>query len=225
MHRLLLVVVALVVATSADAATPVTLRVYAHTGVRLVDIVWTGSSFLYVENTTNTVWREGNPPTLFATMPKLVEETRCRTSPGAHGFPAGFVYCHAPDNVIYRIAPDGKVETFARLPATTTSDGALAFDTVGRFGFRLIAATGRSGAVTPAGGVVFAVAPDGSMSTIGGYHGPGGAGELAVAPASFGSAAGNVVLAVDAGAKGGSLVAMNARGGTRRIAVFSDGPN
>src|SRR3954453_14298888 len=154
MHRLLLVVVALVVATSADAATPVTLRVYAHTGLWLADVVWNGSSFLYVENTTNTVWREGSPPALFATMPKLVEETRCRTSPGAPGFPAAFVYCHAPDNVIHRLAPDGKVETFARLPATTPSDGALAFDTVGRFGFRLIAGTGRPGAGTPAGGGV-----------------------------------------------------------------------
>jgi hypothetical protein len=225
MHRLLLAVVVLVLATSADAATPITLHVYAHTGLRLADVVWDGSSFLYVENTTNTVWREGNPPTLFASMPKLVEETRCRMSPGAHGFPAGFVYCHAPDNAIYRIGADGKVETFARLPSTSTSDGALAFDTVGRFGYRLIAATGRSGAPTPSGGTVYAVAADGAVSTIGGYRGPGGADELVVAPATFGSAAGQVVLAVDAGAKGGSLDAMNARGRTRRLATLPDGPN
>jgi hypothetical protein len=224
MHRLLLAVVVLVLATSADAATPITLRVYAHTGVRLVDIVWTGSSFLYVENTTNTVWREGNPPTLFATMPKVVEETRCRMSPGAHGFPAGFVYCHAPDNVIYRVGPDGVVTTFARLPTTDISDGALDFDSVGRFGYRLIAATGRSGNPTPSGGVVYAVAPNGVVSTIGGYPGPGGADELVVAPATFGSAAGQVVVAVDAGAAG-SLVAMNARGRTRRIATLPDGAN
>jgi hypothetical protein len=158
-------------------------------------------------------------------MPKLTEETRCRTSPGAHGFPAGYVYCHAPDNTIYRLAPDGKVETFARLPATTTADGALEFDAVGRFGYRLIAATGRSGARKPAGGVVYAIAPDGVVSTIGGYHGPGGADELVVAPASFGRASGQVVLAVDAGAKGGKLVAMDARGRTRRLAALPDGPN
>jgi hypothetical protein len=225
MHRLLLAVVVLVIATSADAATPITLRVYAHTGLRLADVVWNGSSFLYVENTTNTVWREGSPPTLFASMPKLVEETRCRMSPGAHGFPAGSVYCHAPDNAIYRIGADGKVETFARLPSTSVSDGALAFDTVGRFGYRLIAATGRSGAPTPSGGTVYAIAPDGVVATIGGYRGPGGADELVVAPATFGSAAGQVVLAVDAGAKGGSLDTMNARGRTRRLATLPDGPN
>jgi hypothetical protein len=225
MHRLLLAVVVLVLASSADAATPITLRVYAHTGLRLADVVWDGRAFLYVENTTNTVWREGSPPTLFASMPRLVEETRCRMSPGAHGFPAGFLYCHAPDNAVYRIAPDGKVETFARLPSTAISDGALAFDTVGRFGYRLIAATGRSGAPKPAGGTVYAVAPDGVVSTIGGYRGPGGADELVVAPSTFGSAAGQAVLAVDAGASGGTLVAMDARGRTRRIATLPDGPN
>lgn len=225
MHRLLLLVVALAVATSAEAATPVTLRVHAHTGLRLADVVWTGSAFLYVENTTNTVWREGNPPTSFATMPRVVEETRCRMSPGTHGFPAGFLYCHAPDNAIYRISPDGTVVTFARLPVTKTADGALAFDTVGRFGYRLIAATGRSGAPKPSGGAVYAIAPDGVVSPVGGYRGPGGADELVVAPASFGAAAGQVVLAVDAGTKGGALVAMDTHGRTRRLAALPDGPN
>lgn len=225
MQRLVLVVVALVIAASAGAATPITLQVYARTGLRLADVVSNGDSLLYVENTTNTVWREGNPPTLFASMPRAVEETRCRTSPGAHGFPAGFLFCHAPDNAIYRIGPDGAVTTFARLPATNTSDGALAFDTVGRFGYRLIAATGRSGAPTPSGGAVYAIAPDGVVSPIGGYRGPGGADELVVAPRSFGRAAGDVVLAVDAGAKGGKLVALDAHGRTVRIATLPDGPN
>ncbi len=225
MHRLLLVVAVLAVATSASAAPPATLRVYAHTGLRLADVVWNDGTFFYVQNTTNAVWREGKPPTLFASMPQLVEETRCRTSPGAHGFPAGFLYCHAPDNVIYRIGSDGTVTVFARLPTTKTSDGALEFDTVGRFGYRLIAATGRSGAPTPAGGTVYAIGSDGSVSTIGGYGGPGGADELVVAPASFGAAAGQVVLAVDPGTKGGALVAMDAHGRTRRVATLPDGPN
>lgn len=225
MYRVLLATAALVVVTTASAATPATLRVYAHTGLRLADVVWDGSTFFYVQNTTNAVWREGNPPTLFASMPQLVEESRCRMSPGAHGFPAGLMYCHAPDNVIYRIARDGSTTVFARLPVTKTSDGALGFDTVGRFGYRLIAATGRSGAPTPSGGTVYAIAADGRVSTIGGYRGPGGADELVVAPASFGAVAGQVVLAVDPGASGGTLVAIDPRGRTRRIATLSDGPN
>ncbi len=225
MHRLLLVVVALAIATTADAATPAAMRVYAHTGLRLADVVWNGSSLFYVENTTNAVFREGNPPTPFASMPRLSEETRCRMSPAAHGFPAGLMYCHAPDNVIYRIGPDGSTRTFARLPVTKTADGALQFDTVGRLGYRLIAATGRSGAPTPSGGTVYAVSANGGVSTIGAYGGPGGADELVIAPSSFGAAAGNVVLAVDRGRSGGSLVAMDARGRTRCIAALPDGPN
>ena len=125
---------------------------HAHTGIRLADVVWTGKRFLYVENTTNVVWAAGPRLTKFASMPKIVEETRCRLSPGTHGFAPGAVYCHAPDNVIYRIDANGKVNVFARLPDTLISDGALAFDTFGSFGFRLLAATGRSGAAPSTAG-------------------------------------------------------------------------
>ena len=128
-----------------------------------------GTRFLYVENTTNVVWAAGPRLTKFASMPKIVEETRCRLSPGTHGFSAGAVYCHAPDNVIYRISASGKVNVFARLPDTTISDGALAFDTFGAFGFRLLAATGRSGTATVDGGTVYAVAASGAVSKIGVY--------------------------------------------------------
>ena len=69
-------------------------------------------------------------------MPKIVEETRCRLSPGTHGFSRVAVYCHAHDNVIYRIDATGKVNVFGRLPDTQISDAALAFDTFGAFGFR-----------------------------------------------------------------------------------------
>src|SRR6478735_1627167 len=45
------------VAASGDAATsPISMPVHAHTGIRLMDVVWTGKRFLYVENTTNVVW-------------------------------------------------------------------------------------------------------------------------------------------------------------------------
>jgi hypothetical protein len=211
---------------SAGAGTsPISMSVYAHTGIRLTDVVWTGTRFLYVENTTNVVWAAGPQLTKFASMPKIVEETRCRLSPGTHGFSARAVYCHAPDNVIYRIDASGKVNVLARLPDTHVSDGALAFDTVGAFGFRLLAATGRSGMATD-GGTVYAVAASGAVKRIGAYSSStkGGADEMIVAPPGFGTGAGQVVLTVDAGPRG-ALVLMDARGRTREIATLPDGPN
>jgi hypothetical protein len=217
-------------ASSASAAKPAPLsfRAFADTGRLLVDVLWTGRQFLYVENTTNAIWAAGAagaPVTPFANLPPESEETRCRLSTGAHGFAAG-IYCHTPGNVIYRIGLQGSpVEVFARLPDTATSDGALDFDTVGKFGYALIAATGRSGAPTPSGGTVYAIGASGAVRTIGTYDGPGGADELAVAPAKFGTGSGQVVLTVDAGPTAGTLVLMDPQGRTRTIARLPDGPN
>jgi hypothetical protein len=223
----LVVLVLLLPVAAAAAAGPrsLQLRVFADTGVRLTDVVWTGSRFLYVENTTNRVFAagpQGAPVRPFASMPNVVEETRCRLSPGAHGFVAGDLYCHAPDNTIYRIGPDGTVSVFAKLPDSSVSDGALAFDTVGRFGYALVAATGRSGAAQPSGGDVYAIDPAGAVRHVGSYSGPGGADEIVVAPARL--AAGELVIAVDAGDHG-TLVLMDARGRTRTIATLPDGPD
>jgi hypothetical protein len=221
---------ALLVASAAAGGTTPTIhfRVYADTGIRLADVVWTSSRFLYVENTTNTVYSappSGAPLTRFAQMPKLVEETRCRLSPGKHGFAPGDIYCHAPDNTIYRISADGSsVQAFAHLPDTSVADGALAFDSVGKFGYALIVAGGRSGAATPAGGAVYAIGANGAVRNIGSYTAPGGADEVVVAPSSFGSGAGQLVLTVDAGSSG-TLVLMDAKGRTRTIATLPDGPN
>jgi hypothetical protein len=197
----------------------------------LVSIVWTGRRFLYVQNTTNTVWSAppaGHPLRLFATMPAVSEETRCVLSPGRHGFPAGALFCHSPDHKIYEISPDGsRVSVFATLPAPypPASDGALAFDTVGRFGYRLLAATGQSGAPDPAGGVVYSIGPHGGVRQVGSYAGPGGADELVIAPRQFGSAAGDALLTVDPGPSGGAVVAVEPSGRTRIIATFPEGPN
>jgi len=223
-------VAAAVVVTAAGAAEQPTLRfrVFADTGIRLTDVLWTGSRFLYVENTTNTVYSAGptgTPLTGFAQMPRKVEETRCRLSSGTHGFPAGYIYCHAPDNTIYRLSPDGsEVTKFAQLPDSSVADGALSFDTVGKFGFALIAATGRSGKTKPGGGKVYAIQANGDVRKIGTYPGPGGADEVVVTPKTFGTAPGEVAIAVDAGVTG-SLVLMDRTGRTRVIARLSDGPN
>ena len=226
---------ALLVLAPASAATrspTLTFRVFARTrGHKIDSIVWTGRRFLYVENTTNRVWSSppaGTPLELFATMPNLVEESRCIESAGAHGFPAGVIFCHSPDDKIYEISEDGSnVSVFATLPAPagTVSDGALDFDRVGKFGFQLVAATGRSGASMPAGGVVYTISPAGHVTQVGTYAGPGGADELMVAPASFGTVGGDALLTVDAGAGGGSLVAVDPGGGTRTIFQTEDGLN
>ena len=215
-------------AVAAAGVPPAPLGVYARTGLRLTDIVWTGRQFLYIENTTNRIAAAGpagTPLTPFATLPRQVEETRCRLSPGAHGFAAGALYCHTPDNRIYRIAAGGALVTLlATLPTTARSDGALDFDTTGAFGYALLAATGRSGAATPRGGSVYAISGAGVVRRIGGYAAPGGADEVVVAPPGFGAAAGQAVLAVDAGRRG-SLVAMDAQGHTRTLLTLPDGPN
>jgi len=208
-----------------------TFRVITKTTQKLDSLVWTGRQFLYVQNTTNTVWAAppaGRPLHRFATMPRLVEETRCILSPGSHGFPPGAIFCHSPNNSIYEISPDGANKTvFATLPAPypPAADGALAFDSVGRFGYRLLAATGRSGGLKPAGGVVYAIDPSGHVQQVGSYAGPGGADELVMAPRRFGSVAGDALLTVDAGASGGAVVAMDPSGRTRAIATFPLGPN
>lgn len=226
---------AFVLASAAPGRVPgsptLTFHVITQTTQKLDSLVWTGRQFLYVQNTTNTVWAAppaGQPLEQFATMPNLVEETRCVLSPGRRGFPPGAIFCHSPDNKIYEISPDGSsVTVFASLPAPypPASDGALAFDRVGRFRYRLLAATGRSGGPEPAGGLVYAIGPHGDVRQVASYAGPGGADELVIAPRRFGSVAGDALLTVDAGASGGAVVAVDPSGRTRTIATFPEGPN
>jgi hypothetical protein len=213
----------------AEPPPPVHVGVFNQTGIRLAGVVWTGHGFIYVENTTNALFSTGpggGQLQPFAKLPKLVEETRCVVAPGGHGFPAGEIYCNIPDNRIYRISPDGKsVRLFASLPTRVTSDGMLALDTVGRFGYRLVAATGRSGAADATGGDVYTVDAIGKVRRVGAYPGPGGADEVAIAPAGFGTIAGWALLTVDPGAKGGAVVAVSPTGQARTIALLPDGPN
>jgi hypothetical protein len=159
----------------------------------------------------------------------MTEETRCILSPGSHGFPSGAIFCHSPDNKIYELSPDGlSITVLVQLPvdpANPVDDGALTWDDVGRFGFRLLAATGRSGAATPAGGTVFAIDANGGVQKIGDYPGPGGADEITMAPARFGAVGGQALLTVDPGAGGGALLAIDPAGKLTTVAPFTDGPN
>jgi hypothetical protein len=218
-------------ASSVEAGPSLHWRVFAYKVPKAVSIVWTGSQFLYVQNTQNTIWKApaaGSPIAVFAKMPKIVEETRCARSPGTHGWPSGAIFCHTPDHKIYEFGADGRHRSvFAVLPAAypPADDGALTFDDVGHFGYRLVAATGRTGAAQPAGGTVYAVDTKGHVQTIGTYPGPGGADEVAIAPPSFGDAAGDALLTGDAGTAGGQLIAVAADGTARSLVSFPDGVN
>ncbi len=160
-------------------------------------------------------------------MPRLVEETRCILSPGTHGWPAGVIFCHSPDDKIYEIpGAGGTPRLFATLPvpAGTVSDGALVWDDVGHFGYNLVAASGRSGANEPLDGAVFTVDPSGTVQQIGTYQGPG-VDEVAIAPAGFGALAGDALLGEDGGAVPANLVAMDPTGKTETVVRLADGLN
>jgi hypothetical protein len=228
------VLAAVTLAAGSSAKTPprptLSFRVFANTGKSMNTILWTGTQFLYVENTANTIWAApaaGLPLRQFASMPNMTEETRCVLSPATHGFPAGVIYCHSPDDKIYEISGDGtKVTVFATLPVPSgsVSDGALDWDSVGRFGYQLVAATGRSGSGNPPGGAVFTVSSAGAVKQIGTYSGPG-ADEVLIAPASFGSVGGQALLTLDPGADSGALVAMDASGNVRTVVSLPGGLN
>jgi hypothetical protein len=206
--------------TSALATLSLSFSLFAHTDLPLGQVVWTGTSFLYVAETQGKIERSDG--TTFATLDQGGEEMRCAPQP-AHYWPAG-IYCHTPDNRILRFGPDGSGPTeLARLPETAGSDGALAFDTVGRFGYALLAAGGGSASD---GGAVYAVRRSGQVQKLGTYPGPGGADEIAIAPKKFGGASGALLLSIDVGGKSGRLLAFDRRGTTRVIIdALGDGFN
>ena len=111
---------------------------------------------------------------------------------------------------------DGSNPTvLATLPGAA-SDGAIVFDEVGRFGYALLAATGGS---ATSGGQLFAVRKNGDVRLVGSYPGPGGADEIAVAPAKFGPASGSCLLAIDEDGVSGHLLAIDSKGRVRAVAT------
>jgi hypothetical protein len=229
----LLVVTAAAAATAGSAATPapptLSFRVFSHTNLPLSDVTWTGSRFVYTTETIGEIAESdasGSPVSHLATLPKEVEEVRCLPSPGAHGFPAGELYCHAPRGTIWRIDADGAMHVLATLPETAQQDGTIAFDRRGGFGYALLASTGGS---QTNGGTVYALDASGTVRKIGAYSGPGGADNIELAPAGFGSAANELLLAIDQTGTPvstyGALLAMKPDGTVRRLATFPDGLN
>src|SRR5579862_2801123 len=199
--------------------------VFARTSLPLGDVVWTGKQFVYVAERTgelDTSGPDGKQLTKFASVKREYEEVRCASSPGAHGWPAGVLFCHGPHGEIWQIGAGGSVLRFATLPATGLQDGSLAFDIGGRFGFALLAASGGS---AEQGGSVYAIGPNGTIRKVGVYPHPGGADNIALAPARFGSAGGDLLLAIDARSKGGRLLALAPDGSVRVLVRFAHGLN
>src|SRR5579864_2666450 len=163
-------------ASAASAAPPrLTLHPFLKTNLPLGDVVATDGRVFYVAEHTGQIevgGLDGSRPRRFATVPQAGEETRCTPSPRKTRFAPG-LYCHTAANNIYRVTPSGRVLLFARLPERRTSDGALAFDTSGRFKSTLLAATGRSD--DHHGGAVYAIDAHGAVAKLGSYPGPGGA--------------------------------------------------
>jgi hypothetical protein len=214
--------------TTSRAGTPIVhVGVLVRTTLPLGDVTWTGRRLVYVAESTGEIAESGSnglAPRPFAMLPKKGEEDRCRIAPPGHGFTAGDLYCHTADNSIFRVTPGGRASLFAVLPERRQSDGALAFDTSGRFGFALLLATGRSS--DHHGGAVFAVDAHGSARQVGSYPGPGGAENAAIAPTSFGAVAGELLLTTDKASDEGRLLAVDEHGRVRQLAeVHGDGLN
>lgn len=232
MSRRVLLVVALLLSTTAAtaaSATEPTLRfkLFTTTNLPLGQVLWTGSDFVYTAEDVGTIETSdarGRNLEPLASFRQGGEEMRCAGSIGRPYWPAG-LYCHTPDNRILRISHDGTMKVIARLPrsAGRISDGSIAFDNVGTFGHRLLVASGGS---KSNGGRVYSVGPAGRVSLVGSYPGPGGADNIVVAPRGFGSAGGELLIAIDQRLVSGRVLAIDSHGAVTTLAEnLGDGVN
>jgi hypothetical protein len=214
-----LAVFAVAVPSAAPAAAPsLAFTTFVHTDLPLGHVTWTGREFLYLSENLGRIQAsdaDGSHLRPWAALDQGGEEMRCSVPANLY-WPDG-VYCHTPDNRIIRFARDGSsFFQLARLPGGDNSDGSLAFDTSGQFGYALLVATGGS---STRGGVVYGIRKDGRVQTIGPYPGPGGADEIAVAPPKFGSASGWLLLSIDQDHVEGRVLAINRKGTVKTIAT------
>jgi hypothetical protein len=216
-RRSLLLVALLLLAPPASAAAPVHFTPFVQTDLPLGQAFWSGQEWLWNAENLGRIEAadaDGRNVRPFASFDQGGEEMRCAVPPNRF-WPDG-VYCHTPDNRVVRLNRDGSGMTqLATLPASGNSDGGLVFDDVGRFGYALLVSTGGS---STNGGQVFAVRKDGRVQTIGSYPGPGGADQIAIAPASFGTAGGWCLISIDQDSVSGRLLAIDRKGNLKTIA-------
>lgn len=204
----------------ARAASPsVQFQIFAKTGIALSDIVWTGHNWIVTIEGGKAIYAldaAGHGMHLWVSVPDNRGEMRCVPTPAKGGFPSETVFCHASAGQVYKISSDGRsIALFATIPTSRCSDGALTEDTGGAFGGGLVAATG--GSDCGPGGSVYAISAKGQVRKVGDYAGPGGAENIAIAPAGFGSVVGQVLLTLDKHDRQGRLLAMDGRGKVRTL--------
>ena len=206
------------VPAASGASNPLHFSLFAQTDLPLGQALWTGHEWLWNAENLGQIEAanaDGSNVRSFAAFDQGGEEMRCAVPPNKY-WPDG-VYCHTPDNRVVRLNRDGtNLTVLATVPASTNSDGAIAFDDGGRFGYALLVATGGSGSD---GGQLFAVHRDGRVQPIASYPGPGGAENIAIAPKKFGTESGWCLLAIDEDSASGRLVAIDRKGNLRTIAT------
>jgi hypothetical protein len=220
--------VACAVAVTAGAApAQVQFALFVQTDLPLGGIAQTPGGWLYTsENEGRFAISDARGRGLkeLARIEQGGEEVRCEASPGGAGFVKGASYCHFPDDRIVRLRANGTFDVVATLPHAAAADGAMAFDTGGRFARgAIVAATGGSASN---GGDVYLVRGSGRVTHVGAYPGPGGAENIAIAPARFGPASRWAVLAIDHEGVSGRVLAVGPRGQVRELAAgLGDGVN
>jgi hypothetical protein len=150
----------------------------------------------------------------YAANPKLepyIAVADAQQAAGGCSFPRGTVYAIQPAGSagIFSVSPGGRVRRFAEIRGVKTLNG-IVFDTVGRFGRKLLVV----GLTADAQGVVIAVDCRGQTRTLT-RSAPHLEGGLAVAPAGFGAFGGDLIVPDEVD---GRLLAVSPDGSVRDIA-------
>jgi hypothetical protein len=172
----------------------------------LTGMTWDGKEFIASYGINDVplvnVSLDGQKVTPFA--PKFVGKDECyaAVSQGKAGFPAGYLYVNF-DPSIYQIDPTGGTVTVFSTPPGSSRIAYVAFDTVGTWGYALLALDDN--------GLLWSIRSDGTAKVLGNFSsfaGPlsGQRGGLkpegiAVAPQSFGAFAGYLFITLEGAGK------------------------